>query len=160
MATGALLHLGRSHRARRPRPAALIALSARLHHRSLDRDLAAGIAGWRSPAHAARATQLTRRRNRQRIAGSLDNVIAIATLPPSALARAAVIPCRASVTATADQIRELSDRLRSDSPVAPAGVIRLRELLCDGAGPVYTPGREEALSAALANAARWLDVGE
>ena len=29
------------------------ALGARLHRRSLDRELACGIAAWRSPAHAA-----------------------------------------------------------------------------------------------------------
>jgi hypothetical protein len=160
MAAGALLHLSRAQRTPRPRPAALVALGARLHHRALDRDLAVGIAGWRSPAHAARVTQLTSPRHRRRLAASLDNVIVMATLPRSHQARAAVIPCRASVRAAEGQLRELADRLRSNAPVAAAGVVRLHELLCDGAGPVYTPGRGEALCAALSTAAGWLDVGE
>jgi hypothetical protein len=35
-----------------------VVLGVRLHRRALDRDLAAGIAGWRSPAHAARLEAL------------------------------------------------------------------------------------------------------
>jgi hypothetical protein len=139
---------------------ALVSLGARLHHRVLDHDLASGVAAWRSPAHAARVTQLTNRRNRRRLAAALDNVIVVASLPPFQQARGAVPPCRASIRVAADQIHELAGRLRSDSPVAAAGVIRLNALLCDGAGPVYAPGRADALAHALTTAARWLDVEE
>jgi hypothetical protein len=87
-------------------------------------------------------------------------VIVVASLPLSQQARAAVVPCRASVRASADQIHELAGRLRSDAPVAAAGVIRLHSLLCDGVGPVYAPGHADALAQALTAAARWLDVEE
>jgi hypothetical protein len=49
---------------RRRRPPALTAARARLHSHSLDRELGAGIATWRTPLHAARALQLTGRRRR------------------------------------------------------------------------------------------------
>jgi hypothetical protein len=97
-----------------------VALGARLHRRSLDRDLACGIAAWRSPAHAAREAQLTSARHRRRLA----------------------------------------EWLRSDAPVAAAGVVRLDALLADGAGPIYSPGNTDALHHALITVARWLDVGE
>jgi len=139
---------------------AAAALSARLHRRALDRDLAAGIAPWRSPAHAARVTQLTNRRNRRRLAAALDNVLVVASLPSSQQAHGAVAPCRASVRAAADQIHELAGRLRSDEPVAAAGVVRVEALLCDGAGPIYMPGQADGLSRALSLAARWLDGEE
>ncbi len=160
MAVGALSHLGRPRRAPALRPASLVALGARLRRRSLDRDLAAGIAAWRSPAHAARVAQLTSRRNRRSLAAAMDNVLVVAFLSPSEQARGAVAPCRASIQATAHQIRELSGRLRADAPVAAAGVVRLDALLCDGAGPIYAPGQADALAGALTTAARWLDLEE
>ena len=74
-----------------------LALGARLHRRSLDRDLASGIAAWRSPAHAARVAQLTSARHRRRLADALDHVIWAATAPATQLAVGAVVPCRASI---------------------------------------------------------------
>ena len=156
MAAGALSHPGRKRRG--PRPTALAALGARLRHRGLDRDLAAGIAGWRSPEHAARISQLTSVRHRRRLADALDNIVSAAPLPPWQPAQGAVPPCRASVAATRDQIRSLAERLRRDAPVAAAGIVRLDALLCDGAGPVYTPGHADVLAGALATATRWLDT--
>ena len=160
MAVGALSSPGRPRRLPAPRAALLVALGARLHRRALDRDLAAGIAAWRSPQHAARMSQLTSRRHRRSLAAALDNVVSAAALPASQQARAAVPPCRTSVAATRDQITSLAERLRSDAPVAPAGIARLEALLCDGAGPVYTPGHADVLAGALDMAARWLDVEE
>jgi hypothetical protein len=139
---------------------AVIALDVRLHRRSLDRDLASGIAAWRSPAHAARVRQLTAPRHRRRLADSLDHVLWEAAAPRAQLAHAAITPCRASVEATAGQIRSLAGRLRSDEPIGAAGVARLEALLSDGAGPLYAAGRTEALAAALTLAAQWLDAGE
>jgi hypothetical protein len=136
------------------------ALDVRLHRRALDRDLAAGIATWRSPAHAARASQLTSRRHRRRLADALDHVVGAAGLPPSQQSRAAIVPAASSVQPSVPTIRTLAARLRGDGPVAAAGVLRLETLLSDGAGPVYTPGHAEVLAGALAMAARWLDVEE
>ena len=137
-----------------------VALDVKLRRRTLDRELACGVAAWRSPAHAARAAQLTSARHRRRLAEALENLIWAATSPPSQRAAGAIAPSRRSIQATAGQIRGLADRLRSDVPVAAAGVIRLEALVCDGAGPVYRPEETEALDNALTMAARWLDVEE
>jgi hypothetical protein len=136
------------------------ALGVRLHRRAIDRDLASGIASWRSPAHAVRVRQLTHPRHRHRVAAALDHLLWAAAAPRSQFAHGAIAPCRASIRATAGQIRELSSRLRSDEPVAAAGVARLEALLCDGGGPVYAQGRAPALASALDLAAQWLDAGE
>ena len=137
-----------------------VVLGARLHRREIDRDLASGIAAWRSPAHAARVRQLTEPKHRRRVAAALDHLLWAATAPRAMLAHGAIAPCRGSVRATAGQIRTLAARLRSDEPVAAAGVARLEALLADGAGPVYADGRADALAGALTMAGRWLDVEE
>jgi hypothetical protein len=137
-----------------------LVLEVRLHRREIDRDLASGIAAWRSPAHAARVAQLTSARRRRRLADALDHVVWAATLPPPLQAHSAIPPCRASIEAAVGQIRWLSERLRSNAPVAAAGIIRLEALLSDGAGPVYAPGRSDALDEALTVTRRWLDPEE
>jgi hypothetical protein len=138
---------------------ATLALDVRLHRRTLDRDLAVGIGTWRSPQHAARACQLTSRRHRRRLADALDHVIDVA-VTPSLHAYAAIPLCRSSVSAAAPQIARLTTRLRSDEPIAAAGVVRLEALLSDGAGPLYAPGPPADLIVALTRVNRWLDVGE
>jgi hypothetical protein len=137
-----------------------VALDVKLHRRTLDRELACGVAARRSPAHAARAAQLTSPRYRRRLADALDHLVWAATATRSQRVWGAIAPSRRSIQATAGQIRRLADRLRSDVPVAAAGVIRLDALVCDGAGPLYRPGETEALDNALTMAARWLDVEE
>ena len=104
--------------------------------------------------------QLTSLRHRRRLAAALDNIVSAAALPRSQQARGAVPPCRASVAATRDQITSLAERLRADATVAAAGIARLEALLCDGGGPVYTPGHADVLAGALDMAARWLDAEE
>jgi hypothetical protein len=135
-------------------------LEARLHRRAIDRDLASGIAGWRSPAHAARVEQLTSAKQRRRLAATIDHLLWAATAPASQRVAGAIPPCRASIEATAAQFRGLATRLRSDAPVAAAGVLRLQALLADGAGPIYAPGCLDALDGALVMAQRWLDIEE
>jgi hypothetical protein len=137
-----------------------VALGARLHRREIDRDLASGIAAWRSPVHSARVAQLTSARHRRRLADALDHLLWAAAAPRYMQAPGAIVPCRASVAAAAGQIRWLANRLRSDAPVAAAGVVRLEALLCDGGGPVYAPGRADALDDAFTMAGRWLDPEE
>ncbi|HYZ80981.1 MAG TPA: hypothetical protein VE571_06915 [Solirubrobacteraceae bacterium] len=160
MAAGALSSPGRSPRPPRVRPALLAGLRARLHRGALDRDLGAGIAVWRSPEHAARASQLTSRRHRRRLADALDHVVMAVNSPIAEQAPGAVPPARSSVRASASRITALAALLRSDAPVAAAGIVRLENLLRDGAGPVYAPGPPEDLATALSLAAQWLHVGE
>ena len=65
---------------------------------------------------------------------------------------ASVAPCRASVTGCAGQMADPSALLRSDAPVAAAGVAALKQLPCDGAGPVYMAHRGGELQRVL----RWI----
>jgi hypothetical protein len=145
MTTGAL-----TRRARAPRPPLLIGLQARVHAMSLDHELAAGVATWRSPRHAARAVQLTGQRYRASLADGLDRLLAEARRPARYhRLSAAVPPCRASVLGCASQMVDLSAALRSEAPVSAEAVAGLRVLLCDGAGPVYNASRGGELQRAL-----------
>jgi hypothetical protein len=128
----------------------LVGLSARLHSRALDRDLGTGIAPWRSPAHAVRYRQLTSHRHRRDLAKSLQRVLVDARRPIADYRlTAAVPPCRTSVLAAAPQIQALIVMLRADAPVRAEGIVRLRALLSDGAGPIYTHRRSEVLAGTL-----------
>ena len=145
-------------RSRRP-PSRPVRLWARLRASGLDADLATGIAPWRSPVHAARALQLSGERNRRMLAGSLDRLVKETETPTSRFFRGAVIPpCRAAVSAQIPQIRVLATRLRSKKPVRAEGMARLRLLLCDGTGPVYSRKRSGMLPAALEVIVQSLEV--
>jgi hypothetical protein len=139
-----------TRRVRAPRPPLLIGLQARVHGMSLDRELAAGVATWRSPCHAARAVQLTSPRYRASLADGLDRLLAEARRPARYhRLSAAVPPCRASVLGCASQIADLATAMRSAGPVSAEAVAGLRVLLCDGAGPVYNAGRGGELQRTL-----------
>jgi hypothetical protein len=150
MTIGTLTHPRRRRRCVRVQTPRLAGLSARLHSRSLDRDLGTGIAPWRSPAHAVRYRQLTSRRHRHDLAKSLQRLLADARRPISDYRlTAAIPPCRTSVLAAAPQIQALIIMLRADAPVRAEGIVRLRALLSDGAGPIYTQRRSEVLAGTL-----------
>ena len=140
-------------------PGRLASLRATLHGGALDRDLACGIAPWRSPAHAARALQLTGARSRQAYATGLERVLAETERPPRATRMSAVVtPDPAAVILCAPLLWTIIDMLRGPDPVSAEGMARLRMLLCDGAGPLYSPGRTDDLRQALRHIARWLPV--
>lgn len=98
-----------------------------------------------------RARQLTSMRERRRLADSLDGALSIAegrsrhvsSAPP--LARRNIRACRAALL-------QLSRALRHDDVVHAAGVVRARELLTDGTGPLYLEARQDALWHALRRA--------
>ena len=134
-------------------------LSARLRAPWLDRQLAAGVAPWRSPAHAARSLQLTSDRSRRLLARSLERLVEDAEHRPMMPFRgAAVTPCRAQVCAALPLILALSAQLCDGGPVEAAGVARLRALLSDGTGPCYARIHRDALTNALQAASEWLEV--
>jgi hypothetical protein len=143
----------------RPGPRWIVRPLARLRAPWLDRQLAAGSVPWRSPAHAARALQLTGDRSRGALARSLERLVEHAERPPARLTISAVIPpCREQVHAARPVILATACRLRSRAPVDARGVARLRALLCDGAGPCYSRGDPGALAVALETVSQWLDV--
>jgi hypothetical protein len=143
------------------RPSRLASLRARLCHESLDRELAHGIAPWRSPAHAARALQLTSRRRRETYAVGLERVLAETERTGGRSSNrfsGVVIPDPAAVILSAPTIWEIVGALRAPAPVSAEGMARLRALLCDGTGPLYCAGNAEQLRQALEHVSRWLPV--
>jgi hypothetical protein len=102
---------------------------------------------------AYRAAWLTRSRNREKLAASVDAVLAAAERPMLRLS-SAVEPDRGEVTAVSPLLVELRELLRSRAPVYAQGVAMLMQLLRDGGSPVYlAPWRgalEQELQAILA----------
>jgi hypothetical protein len=133
-------------------------LSAHLHAPSLDRELAAGIAPWRSPRHAARALQLTRGHSRRDLARSLERLLEHADQPPTPFRGAVIPPCREQVMEARPLLLGIAGRLRSGGPVDARGIARLRRLLSDGNGPCYVKIQGNALNNALQEISQWLAV--
>ena len=136
----------------------LTALRARLRAPILDRQLAAGIASWRTPVHAARALQLTSPRSRHTLAGSLERLVETADDHRGPFRGAAVQPCSEQVHEALPLILAIAVHLRSTAPVAASGVARLRALLSDGGGPCYLPSHDDALRSALEPIRQCLDA--
>lgn len=140
------------------RPRRLAWLGAHLRAARIDRDLASGVAPWRSPVYAARSRQLTGARSRRSLARSLERVLEHAAHPSPAFLTAAIAPCREQVYPARRLIGELARHLRSGRPVNARGVAQLRALVSDGAGPCYLPSDPEALTNALETVSEWLDA--
>jgi hypothetical protein len=142
-------------------------LVARLLAPWLDRELADGeldetARRTLSEAHAARAAQLTRDRNRRSVARRLDRLIARAETPRHASSLVASItagssPCRDQVRQATPLIASLAARLRSGEPLDACAVARLKTLLGDRSGPCYTSSRPDALTTALCEVSELLD---
>jgi hypothetical protein len=148
-------------RARRPpaaRPGRLTSLRARLHASSLDRELASGIAPWRSPLHAARALQLTSVRRRRAYAEGLERLLAEADRPRRRTPYSAVVLADRALLLNAPVVWEIVAALRAPEPVSAEAMARLHALLSDGSGPIYTPGDPDRLHNMLAHVARWIRV--
>jgi hypothetical protein len=122
-----------------------------VHAAKLDRELAAGIAPWTSPRHAARSLQLTRARSRRSLATTLERLAAEARRPPlvGSAATLMIRPARRAVLVSEPQIDELAAILRSTAPVTAGAVASLKRLLTDGTGPLYAPHAANALATAL-----------
>ena len=133
-------------------------LLARLRAPWLDRQLAAGIAPWRSPTHAARALQLTSARTRKALARSLERLVEQAEEPPTPARSAVIEPCRPQVREARPILLTMAFRLRAGTPVDARGMARLKLLLSDGVGPCYAPSRPDALVIELQTVSQWLDV--
>src|SRR5437667_12532446 len=126
----------RAHKARGALdPPRCARVAARLIAGRLDRALIDGADPSASPRLAARAAMLTSRSTRSELADGLDVVLARAQRPPS---RRRALPRHASVLANAALMRELAGMLRGRAPLYAAGIARVRRLLTDGTGPMYT----------------------
>jgi hypothetical protein len=103
----------------------------------VDEALAAGVDPAAGPLIACRADYLVSPAARRRLADALRNVVERAALPrPPTIA--VPLAC-ASVRANSGLLLALAARLDSDDPVEPRGAALARQLLTDGASPLYEP---------------------
>jgi hypothetical protein len=118
-----------------PGPVARLAAVARGY--SLDRELAAGADPASSEQLAARAARLTSTRSRRLLADGLERLERTAR---GRQRRWWAIDERSHVVDNAEQIGELAELLRADTPLYAPGIALVRELLGDGNGPAYHGG--------------------
>jgi hypothetical protein len=114
---------------------------ARLRSWRLDRALISGADPRSSPLLAARAAQLTSRRNRERLAARVEGALEV-----SPGISAAIQPPRVELEAARSLLTQVGAILRSDGPIYCQGIARLRILLSEGGGPLYHPTHPGELS--------------
>jgi hypothetical protein len=121
----------------------------------LDRELAAGARPAAGTLLALHVDRITNRRGRARVAYGLARVLRDALAGPGF--SAAVQPDRNEVLAARTVLAVLDRRLRDPQPVTAQGVAMLRELLVDGAGPLYRRREPGTLGSRLRSAAAALE---
>lgn len=117
------------------RHGALVRLRARLAGGRLDRELARGKLPSDNELLAARAERLTSPSSRAALAAAIEDVLRRVSRPPAASSRAPID--RGAVQIAQGELEKLVSELRSDRDCDPRGVARCRQLLTDGAGPLY-----------------------
>jgi hypothetical protein len=115
-------------------------LSAKVFARRLDREVEAGARAHLNTALALHVARLTSTRERKQIAGAFR--VHVRDAEQGYRGYSSRVPAdRAGVLAARDLIDEVNQRLLSPHLVRARGMARLRLLLTDGAGPLYTPWR-------------------
>lgn len=136
------------------RPSLVARLTARARADKYDRLLSVGVTPKPGSALAAHRARLTSAAERQAIARSLRRVYRDAHDHTSPTTWSSRIPLNVpNITAAADLIDRVTQRLHSPRPIGARGMARLRLILSDGAGPLYRCGRGDLpgrLGAALA----------
>jgi hypothetical protein len=151
---GARVRLGAGARGR---TTAWTLLAARLRGTRLDRELAAGVQPWHSPAHSARSLQITSRVSRRALARGLDRMQARAAGPTATWTAAVPVDGRA-VREEQFVLDLLADRLRDGAPISTRSVAALRYLMSDGSSPFYRARKGNSLAGVLAEVHASLDV--
>jgi hypothetical protein len=113
--------------------------------------------GLRARLRAVHEARMTSERSRRRLAQDFENAVARAEQPSAPLS-AAVPVCHEARGAARGALLDLAERLRAPRRVDPDGVRLARQLLHDGAGPLYVPAASGDLSAAVLQALRALDA--
>ena len=121
----------------------------------LDRQLAAGARPGPGTLLAVHGQRITSRHGRARVADGLARAVRDALASPRA--SAAVPPDRRELLAARTVLAVLDRRLRAAEPITAQGVALLRELLIDGAGPLYRCSEPGALGSRLRAAAAILE---
>jgi hypothetical protein len=135
-----------------PRPSLTSRLTARLRAGRLDRLIAVGVPAAAGSALAVHEARLTSMAERETIARSLRQCVADAN--GRGVLLSSRIPLHTpNIKGAEDLIDAITLRLHSPRPVSARGMARLRQILADGAGPLYRFGHgdlEGRLGAALA----------
>jgi hypothetical protein len=131
-------------------------LSARLHARQLDRQLAAGQPSSAAAAVALRARRLTNWSTRRDLARSLRRLVAVARERPANVWRVPI--ARLPVLAAVNELTRLANVLLAPGPVDPGGVAQVQLLITDGTGPLYNPNAGVDLAWAAERAIRALQL--
>jgi hypothetical protein len=112
--------------------------------------------GLRARLRAVRDARMTSPRARRRLAKGLESAVARAEQGHAPFS-AAVPVARDAAGEARGVLLDLAERLRAPRPADPDGVLLARELLLDGAGPLYAPAGPGALRAAALRALRAMD---
>jgi hypothetical protein len=92
-------------------------------------------------------------RRRRSLAAGLVRLVAAAEQPRKRTLSATVPVQRQAILSSRALVLELADDLRAiDQPVNPKGVALVKELLCHGSSPAYSPLGDDALRNALRQA--------
>ncbi len=124
------------------RPSLRDRLAARIWHRSLDQELAAGADPADCPRWAARAATLTGGPGREHTARVIDQLAGYQEVERWLRDERSAEAARAN----RDELRELARLLRRDKPLRVDALARLRLVLSDADGPVYTDRGGRALA--------------
>jgi hypothetical protein len=111
-------------------------LRTRLHRNRLDVELAKGADPNGETLRARRARQLTSEETRQRIAASLERLLAEADEAPRPFSSKVPI-ARAQIRDCRWDIEGLVERLKAPTYICPQAVAMANLLIHDGAGPLY-----------------------
>jgi hypothetical protein len=116
-----------------------------MRRRTLERRLINGVDPVTDPLVARRAAQLATPRSRERTACSLEAVVR-QTRHIGGVRISNIVPAsRREVRLAKPYLLEMIARLRDGRPIWPGGVARIREMLADGCGPLFTGERHGAL---------------
>jgi hypothetical protein len=131
-------------------------LAGILRAHDLDRQLAEGVPPERSAALSLRARRLLRPSTAVMLSRGVQRVLHdIQTHEPGG----GRMPVRRqAVRAVAGDLERLARRLVSPQPIGVAGLARVRLLLSDGSGPLFSSRAREDLSAAVARALAGLEA--
>jgi hypothetical protein len=114
---------------------------ARSRSSRLDRDLADGKSPDATVTLAIWAQHLVSSTSRWKLARALEHLSAVARRSPDSCPSRVPI-CAEAVREAQAHLRALTDRLESQTLVAPRGIAMLRLLLADGCGPLYGRGQD------------------
>lgn len=129
------------------RPPRLLAAHAALSSWRLDRQLAAGVPSASSRLLAARARRLAEPATRRMLARSLRRAVVRSMAPTRRSPVVAADP--RLIAGWADGLLGIAERLERPEPLATCAVARVRLLVGDGTGPLYSDRAERTLGEAI-----------